>query len=112
MIVVMTHRRTNICVWLTVTPVRPPSRTAAADSTYVVRALVPSRPPMMVPTASEMKAELECGMLPWASKMPHICKMVHAGHSACLEEYLDWLLHISNTNKEATQPAPGPWRQR
>ena len=35
-----------------VRPVRPPSRTAEADSTYVVSADVPSRPPRVLPRPS------------------------------------------------------------
>src|SRR5690606_41930776 len=42
-------------------PVRPPSSTPAADSTYDVTVLVPSSAPAIVPTASAANARLEIG---------------------------------------------------
>ena len=50
-------------------PVRPPSLTAEADSTYVVKHELPKRPPHIVPIASAENALLELGMIPVVSSM-------------------------------------------
>ena len=44
-----------------VSPDRPPCATPEALSTYVAMALDPIIDPMVVPTASAMKARLRCG---------------------------------------------------
>src|SRR6056297_828267 len=54
-------------------PVRPPSSTPVADSTYVVTVEVPSIAPNVVPTASAISGLSASGRSPSSSRKPPAC---------------------------------------
>ena len=63
------HSRNKMPATRAVRPVRPPASTPEADSTKVVTVEVPVRAPVMVPTASEIRACFIWGMVPFSSSI-------------------------------------------
>ena len=62
--------RNSTPVVAAVRPVRPPASTPEADSTKVVTVEVPVQAPATVPMASDRRASFMLGMLPFSSTIP------------------------------------------